>query len=279
MPRPKTTWEDLSTLGWFKQQVYETLNAQRGHTMRGADDLALNGGFAEKWGWYCYNDVKGGVRYGEPVYSDSSKESVAWSYTNLTEAPFVDTWTETWTEEQTTSVSITKHASITLNAGLNIKDVFNLGIDFSVSTESTEAKTDNKSYQLSHTWEISVGPGETVELLRDQVTTVGTQYFSADYGLADYPGDMIGTDGKQYDGHYYWGYSANHYLNNPHGTMTLSGSLKKVQYNFKLQRVAPGGKSTIEPVGGPTHATLRSGAGEDAVKVVFAVPAGDKAGE
>jgi len=47
---PKTTWEDLSNLGWPKQEVYNTLNAQRGNTMEGLGDLAVNDGICETYG-------------------------------------------------------------------------------------------------------------------------------------------------------------------------------------------------------------------------------------
>ena len=50
MSGPKTTWEDLSNLGWFKQQVYDKLNSVRGGTMQGFGDMALNEGFATDYG-------------------------------------------------------------------------------------------------------------------------------------------------------------------------------------------------------------------------------------
>ena len=45
-PGPKTTWEDLSNLGWYKQQVYEKADAARGGTMEGIGDISLNDGIA-----------------------------------------------------------------------------------------------------------------------------------------------------------------------------------------------------------------------------------------
>ena len=45
----KTTWEDLSRLGWPIQQVYEKANAWRGGTMNGKGDLSLNDGIAAEY--------------------------------------------------------------------------------------------------------------------------------------------------------------------------------------------------------------------------------------
>ena len=50
MSGPQTKWEDLSNLGWFKQQVYDKLNSVRGGTMQGFGDMALNEGFATDYG-------------------------------------------------------------------------------------------------------------------------------------------------------------------------------------------------------------------------------------
>ena len=51
MSGPRTKWEDLSNLGWFKQQVYDRLNSVRGGTMQGLGDIALNEGFATDFGY------------------------------------------------------------------------------------------------------------------------------------------------------------------------------------------------------------------------------------
>ncbi len=49
MPSAKTTWEDLSRLGWPRHDVYNKANAQRGGSMNGDGDLSLNDGIAAKY--------------------------------------------------------------------------------------------------------------------------------------------------------------------------------------------------------------------------------------
>ena len=45
----KTTWEDLSRIGWPIQQVYNRANAARGGSMNGKGDLSLNDGVAAEY--------------------------------------------------------------------------------------------------------------------------------------------------------------------------------------------------------------------------------------
>lgn len=46
MSSTKTTWEDLSRLGWPKYDVYKRANSERGGTMGSEKDLYLNTGIA-----------------------------------------------------------------------------------------------------------------------------------------------------------------------------------------------------------------------------------------
>ncbi len=50
MPGPQTTWTDLANLGWYKNNVYNAVNKQRGGSMEGLGDMALNESFANDWG-------------------------------------------------------------------------------------------------------------------------------------------------------------------------------------------------------------------------------------
>jgi hypothetical protein len=45
----KTTWEDLSRLGYPINDVFVKANAQRGGTMKNKDDLFLNSGIAAEY--------------------------------------------------------------------------------------------------------------------------------------------------------------------------------------------------------------------------------------
>jgi len=47
---PETTFQDLASLGWPKQQIFDVLNDIRGGTMSSVDDLHLNDDFTKKWG-------------------------------------------------------------------------------------------------------------------------------------------------------------------------------------------------------------------------------------
>lgn len=47
---PATSFRDLANLGWPIKQIFDRANAQRGGTMRSMSDLAINDGFAAKWG-------------------------------------------------------------------------------------------------------------------------------------------------------------------------------------------------------------------------------------
>lgn len=194
MSGPKTTWEDLSNLGWFKQQVYNKLNAQRGGTMQGLGDMALNEGFATDYGyvtlhlrlkrqadallhtssWYCYNVLHGDPRIGGQSADNINSSTIVWSYDNTQNSkPFGPTqWTESWTNSETADLSISVHgmlrimfapmqtkltnpAGISLSQSITIPFVGGSTFSIDISTTSTKTETKSSSRQLSNTWDIT----------------------------------------------------------------------------------------------------------------------------
>lgn len=237
-PGPKTTWENLFTLGWPKQQVYDTLNRQRNYTMEGIGDIALNEGFATDWSWYCYN-----VLHGEP-YSEqpaqptqhTTDEGIAWQYDNTRgRTPFQTTVTETWDITETATLSITSRASIELGAFINVYGVAGSNLSIGIETESTEQKSKQQSYTLSHTWTITVPPGKHVSIRRTKKTSTQRTNYHQAFGL--WPQSLIATKGKQFNGHYYWGFNANRYLGSPGGTMVLGGESKLTTFEFVMHEI------------------------------------------
>ncbi|KAL4260523.1 hypothetical protein AB1N83_007189 [Pleurotus pulmonarius] len=143
MTRFKTTWEDLAHLGYSRYDVWDTLNAQRGGTMRGPFDggVALNEGIALQWScvhpssrlsfsqhahsssirWYCYNDYKGPASPTEPVYQTVSKDEVLWEYNNTSKRHVKGRWTGSWKNTEYLSATITHNGELftSLAAHLN----------------------------------------------------------------------------------------------------------------------------------------------------------------
>jgi len=232
----------------------------------------LNAGFAEDWSWYCYNVIKGDPRSDPPQISSADTEETVWEYQNDTDRDFTDTWTESWTKSSSASLSITKSSSISLGVGINIKGVVSTDFNITIASDSTKEESKSETYELSHTWEMKVQPHETMSLIRKKTTKTGTQVYYQGFGLDSTPSDLIATKGERYDGHYYYGYSANNYLNNPSGTMNILGSMKSVSFTFHLKTVKRDGGVIITPVSMPTEATI-SGSNET---VRFAVAGGPK---
>ncbi|KAG7442454.1 cytolysin [Guyanagaster necrorhizus] len=231
----KTSWEDLSNLGWHKQQVYNTLNAQRGNTMQGLGDIALNEGFAETWSWYCYNVTKGDPYVVGNSVDNATKTTTVWSYDNRNNSqPFTTRWTETWSTTSTASLTVTRSSSISLTWSVTIGSV--AGSDFSISSSNETSSTQSKesTHTLQNDWEITVGAGETLSILRTQLTTNGKSVYNLKYGLND--GGLIATKGNQYNGHYYWGFSANYYLNYPEGTIAFDGLSQSSSFSHEIVR-------------------------------------------
>jgi len=265
MSGPKTSWEDLSNLGWFKQQVYNKLNSVRGGTMEGFGDMALNEGFATDYGWYSYNLLHGDPRVGGKSVDHIESSTIVWSYDNTQNSePFGPTqWTETWTNSETASLSISTHAGVSLSQSITIPGVGDSSFSISISTDSNKTETKEASRQLSNTWDITVGAHEKVSIERVRTIRTGQAVYLQDYGLSD--NSFIGTKGRKWNDHYYWGFRLNYYLNNPQGTIRLNGSSVDEGFTFKIIRVGPDGKRRAEPLPPP----------KEEIKAFLAAKAGD----
>jgi len=271
MAGPRTTWEDLTNLGWHKQQVYNTLNAQRGNTMQGFGDIALNETFALTYSWYCYNVIRGTPRQVGGIPNTINSTETIWTYDNSQNfQPFETSVTESWTESASASLSITTSASVSLGVSINIGAVASSEFNISISTESTTSETRERTYSLSQSWPIVVGPGEIVTIERTKTTTTGNATYYQDFGLHD--SSLIATKGNSYNSHYYWGFNANRYLNTPLGTMILNGYSEKTNFGFRITRTGGmiRGKETLE-LPQPTFVSIRGG-GRSSEKVTYAEP-------
>ena len=51
MATVKTSWDDLASLGWSKERVFERLNGIREGTMHSPDDMTLNEGQDRDYGY------------------------------------------------------------------------------------------------------------------------------------------------------------------------------------------------------------------------------------
>lgn len=266
---PATSFRDLANLGWPIKQIFDRANAQRGGTMRSMSDLAINDGFAAKWGWYCYNIVKGGLRQANSPPSNISSTETVWSYDNSKNfQPHTEEWSESWTETTTVTASVTSRASISLNYSITIFNVASSGLSIEISTESTKSETKESVHQLSVTWPIEVGPGEILSINRTITRTTGTSVYEQDYGVSG----KIGTDGKKWRDHYYWYMDANWLLDNPTGTLKLQGYMQSTSFKYTIVRIRPGQEPMSVELPKPIEISTRTSDKEEIVKYMMAAP-------
>ncbi|EJC99829.1 TEER-decreasing protein [Fomitiporia mediterranea MF3/22] len=248
---PKTTWEDLSNLGWSIQNIYNKANDTRGHTMKKIEDLYLNDGIAAKYQWWSYNITKGSPYLKGNNTSSVDSDETVWSYDNTKNTePFTTSWMESWTESSTATLSVTSSASISLSQSITIPEVGGSEFTLTISTEDNKAQTKENSHQLSNTWDITVAPGEKVDIIRTITTSTGTAQYGQNYGVTDT--SLFGTNGTEYNGHHYWAYYINGLLNSPTGTMVLSGFSVTTQYHYQLVREGPDGEKRKETLPRPS---------------------------
>jgi len=257
MSGPKTSWEDLSNLGWYRQQAYDRFNARRGGTMQGLGDMALNESFANDWGWYSYNVLVGSPRIAGNSADNIESSSIVWTYDNTQNLQeFQTSWTEKWTNSVRATLSISTHAGISLSQSISIPGVGGSEFSMTISTDSMKEESRETSHELSTTWGITVMPGEIVRIERIRMVTNGQAIYHQDYGLAS--NSLMATKGKMYDGHYYWGFNINSVLGSPRGTMSLVGRSTQESYNFKIIRQTPDGRRTTEPLPPPEGKSTRA---------------------
>ncbi|KAJ7473031.1 TEER-decreasing protein [Mycena galericulata] len=254
MAGPRTSWEDLANLGWYKQQAYDRFNARRGGTMQGLGDIALNESFAHDWSWYSYNVLIGAPRIAGNSADTIESSTIVWMYDNSQNMQeFQASWTETWTNSSRASLSISTHAGISLSQSISIPGVGGSEFSISISTDSTKEETRETSHQLSTTWGITVMAGETVSIERVRMVTSGQAIYHQDYGLAS--NSLMAS---AYDGHYYWGFNINSTLNSPRGIMSLLGRSTQENYTFRIVRKTPDGRSRTEPLPPPEGKSTRA---------------------
>ncbi|KAJ7456011.1 TEER-decreasing protein [Mycena galericulata] len=258
-PGPRTNWEDLANLGWFRQQAYDRFNARRGGTMQGLGDMALNEGFAHDWrhaGWYSYNVLIGNPRIAGNSADNIESSSIVWTYDNSANfQEFQATWTETWTNSTSAALSISTHAGISLSQSISIFGVGGSEFAMSISTDSTREETRENSHELSTTWGITVMPGETVNIERVRMVTHGRVVYHQDYGIAH--NSLMATKGRQHNGHFFWGIPINSTLNNPRGTMSLLGRATEESFTFRIVRQTRDGKRSVELLPPPEEEIAR----------------------
>ncbi|KAJ7652424.1 cytolysin [Mycena polygramma] len=238
----KTTWTDLSRLGWPINDIFRKLNAVRNGTMSGTGDMSINSGVAARWEWWSFNTTIGQPFIQGRRPTSTSREETAWSYDNTHNTkPFEDLWTESWTNTTSATVTAATSASITLSNHITIFNVASSGLDITISTESSSSETKETSYNLSHSWTLDVDPGEKLSLIRVITSVSEVADYGQTYGVTS--DSMIGTEGKIWNGHYYWGLNINRYLDTPRGTLNIQGSSRITTYNFKLVRESSKGRT------------------------------------
>ncbi|KZT51653.1 hypothetical protein CALCODRAFT_442777 [Calocera cornea HHB12733] len=227
----KTTFEDLSKLGFPIMDVYNKANAQRGGTMHGTGDLALNSGFAAGYQWWSYNTTIGDPYLVGRKPTSISRQETAWSYDNTKNSePYTETWTEKWTTKTSCSLTVAASASLTIEDKVTVANVASTGFTFTASLSVTDTQTQETSYEASRTFNMVVGPGEKLTLVR--IITNSTEI--ADYAQAF--SSAVSTRSMWWADHYFWGMSLNSLLNNPRGTLHLSGVGSTTSYAFTLVR-------------------------------------------
>ncbi|KAI5982456.1 hypothetical protein EDD15DRAFT_2377734 [Pisolithus albus] len=149
---------------------------------------------------------------------------------------------------------VSRPASIELGAFINVYGVAGSNLSISIETASTEQKSKQQSYTLSHTWTI------TYVLLSSCVILIPT--VSLGLGL----------------GSHRWGFNANHYLGSPSGTMILGGESKLTTFEFVMHEINQDGTARVGYplyIGTPDAVEVAESGNE--AQVIYGVP-GDISG-
>ncbi|KAF8532095.1 hypothetical protein JB92DRAFT_3104146 [Gautieria morchelliformis] len=237
----KTSFEDLNKMGKTRRQVFLACNAQRGGTMGTENDMHLNRGLADHYGWLSYNTIRGNpVKVGS-IPQDVEDSVVAVEYDNTqNNQPITEHWEDTVTVGTRSTLRITNTSLITLSQTITIANVAESGFSIQVGTESTSEESVEQLTTTKRNFTITVGPHENVKIIRTR-TELGSIATYHPYGLNTRA--MIATtfqaDGAMYNGHYHWGYYLNDILGNPGGNVVLNGTSKNTNYRFQVIRTGP----------------------------------------
>ncbi|EJD39490.1 putative cytolysin, partial [Auricularia subglabra TFB-10046 SS5] len=176
----------------------------------------------------------------------TTAEHTAWSYDNRgNDEPFEDSWSESWENKVSADLSVTSSRTIKLDQTITIANVASTGFSMSMSLEKSETQHKESIHTLSHRWEFKVKPHEKLTLIRVITHSTAVTDYGQAFGLA--AGSKVGTDGKRWEGHYYYGMCLNNICNNPKGTVRLQGIGTSTSYEFKLVRESAKGTSLDQP--------------------------------
>ncbi|KAF8472423.1 hypothetical protein JB92DRAFT_3053896 [Gautieria morchelliformis] len=240
----KTSFEDLAKMGHTKRAIFLLCNAKRGGTMANESHLHLNDSFVDQYGWYSYNSMLGDpVKVGS-VPQNVEDTSVAVEYDNsLNSQSLSEEWTEEVKVGTRSTLSIKNSAAIELSQKITIGSVAESGFSIQISTESTSEEVVEQITTTTRKFTITVGPHETVKILRTKAEVGAIATYNVPYGLNS--AAMIGTQGEKYNGHYHWGYYLNSLLGSPGGNIVLTGTSKNTNYLFQIVRTGGSTKSQV----------------------------------
>ncbi|KAK2464859.1 hypothetical protein APHAL10511_002935 [Amanita phalloides] len=243
MAPPETTWEDFVQLGKTKREIFLKLNDQRGGTMGGEHHLHLNDDLTKRYGYYCYNAIKGQVTKvsSSPISRESTTVIRTWDNTGNDDQSMSVNETIVKDAVHTVTLTTTESAKIKLGRSITVENVANSGISLTVGTETDKESKYERKDPIYYNASVTVKPREKVELLQTETEKGEDAVYHVPYGASS-SDDWIGTQGEKYNGHYYWFYRFNSYFGNPTPNIVLKGSSKKTSYSFKLKRT--GGKGT-----------------------------------
>ncbi|KAG7449867.1 uncharacterized protein BT62DRAFT_917447 [Guyanagaster necrorhizus] len=236
--------------GWSKQQVYDTLNPLREYTMRGLDDMFLNEGIASNFP--CYNVTKGNPYLVVSGSNQVSRTIPVAEFDNRTGLePLTTVWTDKWFTESTASLTLTRGPSISLQWSGSEKE-FN----------------------------ITVPAGETLEILRTELTINSQSIYALKYGLNEgnntpqNPGAVIVTSGDIYNGNNYWAYFVNTYLNSPGSDMQFVGLSQSSTFSheFVVNGDSQKASNSVVEFVKPTIIIKREDGKKTALQYTFPIP-------
>ncbi|THU82046.1 hypothetical protein K435DRAFT_808613 [Dendrothele bispora CBS 962.96] len=253
---PRTTWNDLAHLGVSRHRAYITLNPLRGGTMQDLNDALVNDSYTDNFGWFCYNSILDSPTLVSNSLVPNTTSEVSWSYDNTNNnQSHSETWTEEWEERESATVSITQRSSITLESTINLYNVASTSLSFSIDTEDNSTKSSESIRRMTRSWTMNVGPGERLSLIRNITRSTGTATYTNRYGL--HPShDIIGTKGRRWNNHFYWGYHAKDVFGPLTGSMRFEAHSTITSFTFTLDRVTADGRHTVEPLPLPSGSRM-----------------------
>ncbi|KAF8509725.1 hypothetical protein JB92DRAFT_2944378 [Gautieria morchelliformis] len=229
----KTSFEDLAKMGHTKRAIFLACNALRGGTMKDESHLHLNDTFVDQYGWYSYNSMRGDPVLVGSVPQNIEDTSIAVEYDNsLNSQSLSEEWTEEVKVGTRSTLSIKDSSVIELSQKITIGSVAESGFSMQISTESTSEEVVEQITTTTRKFTITVGPHETVKILRTKTEVGAIATYNVRYGLNSLA--LIGN-----------GYYLNSLLGNPGGNIVLTGTSKNTNYLFQVIRTGGSTKSQV----------------------------------